>query len=142
MLQQGGLPGAWGDGSLVTRQHGMNMGAQPFMWQLQKLACNKCSLTGSIPTQWQNWDSLQTLVLRNNSLRWAGPVGARRLTTLVLDHNPLAVPIPNTPIQLWPGRASALQKLSMSGTQLSGGLPYGECAQPWMEVRGSGGWLL
>lgn len=123
---------AWGNGSLVTWQHGSsNMGAQPFMWQLQKLACTNCSLAGSIPTQWQNLDSLKTLVLANNSLQWAGPLGMRRLTALILDHNPLAASIPGAPTQLWPAHSPMLRKLSMPGAQLTGSLPYGECRHGW-----------
>jgi Leucine-rich repeat (LRR) protein len=107
----------------------MNAGPQPFMWRLRMLACNYCGLTGSIPIQWQNMDNLQALALVNNSLRWAGPVGARRLLSLKLDYNPLAASVPYTVVQLWPSfrQAPMLKTLSMSHSQLSSNLPYGEC---------------
>lgn len=116
------MPTAYGDGSQMMWQNGqMQMGPQPFMWRLRQFACNNCGLSGPLPN-WQNMDSLRVLSLARNNLTGMSQFGSRRLTSVVLDGNPLNAPLEPMLAMGWP----LLRRLSMSNCNLIGTLPPGE----------------
>jgi hypothetical protein len=104
----------WQDGSRV-------MGPKPYMWRLQKLACTNCGLSGALPMQWQNMDSLHSITLARNNFTGMVHFGAQRLQGLSLDCNPLMTRLEPMLAWGWP----LLANLSLSHCQLSGPLPPG-----------------
>jgi hypothetical protein len=91
------------------------------MWRLQKLACAGCGLSGTLPMQWQNMESLQNIALQSNNFTGLAHFGAQRLRSLSLDWNPLMTRL--EPMLAW-GWA-LLTNLSLSHCQLTWTLPPG-----------------